>query len=138
MMKACMTTIILATLICSTFAYADPQNSSPDAYSQCVDQTIQKLDLGNINNAVVEFCSQKTKATYEKQIVALLDQIKQHSEKYQQPERYKDIMKSQQLWKNYVDQECKNAGTYIGSPMYAFCPMKEYGTRVEQLTEYAQ
>lgn len=137
-MKACITMTILSTVIFCKFSYADAQNSSPDAYSQCVDQTIQKLDLGNINNAVVEFCSQKTKAMYEKQIVALLDQIKQQSEKYQQPERYKDIMKSQQLWKNYVDQECKNAGAYIGSPMYAFCLMQEYGARVEQLTEYSE
>lgn len=137
-MKACITMTILSTVIFCKFSYAGAQNSSPDAYSQCVDQTIQKLDLGNINNAVVEFCSQKTKAMYEKQIVALLDQIKQQSDKYQQPERYKDIMKSQQLWKNYVDQECKNAGAYIGSPMYAFCPMQEYGARVEQLTEYSQ
>ncbi|MEG0489484.1 MAG: lysozyme inhibitor LprI family protein [Acinetobacter sp.] len=138
MMKACMTMIILSTAIFSTVSYAEHQDSLTDVYSQCVDQTIQQLGLGNINNAVVESCSNQTKTMYEKQIVSLLDQIKQQSEKYQQPERYKDIMKSQQLWKSYVDQECNNAGAYIGSPMYAFCPMKEYAERVEQLTEYTQ
>ena len=35
-------------------------------------------------------------------------------------------MKSQQLWKNFVDQECHNAGAYIGSPMYEFYPMQKY------------
>lgn len=137
MNKACMITIILSTVIYSTFAYAGDQNTSDDAYSRCVDQTIEKWELGGINNAVVESCSNQTKAIYEKKIVKLLDQIKQQSAKYQQPERYKDIMNSQQLWKSYVDQECSNAGAYIGSPMYGFCPMTEYGKRVEQLQEYA-
>ena len=54
----------------------------------------------------------------------VLDQIKKQSQEYKQPEHYQDIMKSQQLWKNFVDQECRNAGAYIGSPMYEFCPMQ--------------
>ncbi|MCJ1569027.1 DUF1311 domain-containing protein, partial [Acinetobacter baumannii] len=46
------------------------------------------------------------------------------------------ILKSQRLWKAYVDQECNNAGSYIGSPMYSYCPMQEYAARVKQLEEY--
>ncbi|GJC32428.1 hypothetical protein KAM398_23870 [Acinetobacter sp. KAM398] len=66
----------------------------------------------------------------------VLDQIKKQSQEYKQLERYQDIMKSQQLWKNFVDQECRNAGAYIGSPMYEFCPMQKYSERLEQLEEY--
>lgn len=36
MNKACMISIILSTVIYSAFAYADDQNTSDDAYSQCV------------------------------------------------------------------------------------------------------
>ena len=65
-----------------------------------------------------------------------LQWIKKQSQEYKQLERYQDIMKSQQLWKNFVDQECRNAGAYIGSPMYEFCPMQKYAERLEQLKEY--
>ncbi|MCY3121630.1 hypothetical protein ECE18_11015, partial [Acinetobacter baumannii] len=44
--------------------------------------------------------------------VALIDQIRTQSEEYKQPERYQDILKSQRLWKAYVDQECNNAGFF--------------------------
>lgn len=136
MIKACLKIMVFSTAIFCTFSYADEQNALPDVYSQCVDQMIEENQLGGINNAVVDSCSNLAKSTYEKQIVKLLDRIKKYSEIDQQPERYKAIMKSQQLWKIYVDQECSNAGEYIGSPMYSFCPMQEYAKRVEQLTEY--
>ncbi|MCY6412339.1 hypothetical protein QTA56_09370 [Acinetobacter sp. VNH17] len=125
----------LALAIYTTAVQAASQEA-PDPYNQCVDETIQQLNIGHINNAVVEICSNKTKTLYAKQIVKLLDQIKNQSKDDQQPERYSDIMKSQQLWKNFVDQECRNAGAYIGSPMYEFCPMQKYAERVEQLGEY--
>ena len=120
----------------STLVFAKTQDKAIDPYSQCVDDIIQQLKLGNINNAVVEICSTRTKTLDAKQIVQVLDQIKKQSQEYKQLERYQDIMKSQQLWKNFVDQECRNAGAYIGSPMYEFCPMQKYAERLEQLEEY--
>lgn len=128
--------LLLAMTCLSMEVMAETPDKSTDAYSLCVDETIQELGLGNINNAVVEICSSRTKTLYSKQIVQLLDQIKKQSQEYQQPERYNDIMKSQQLWKSFVDQECRNAGAYIGSSMYEFCPMQKYGERIEQLKEY--
>ena len=120
----------------STLVFAKTQDKAIDPYSQCVDDIIPQLKLGNINNAVVEICSTKTKILYAKQIVQVLDQIKKQSQEYKQLERYQDIMKSHQLWKNFADQECRNAGAYIGSPMYEFCPMQKYAERLEQLEEY--
>lgn len=136
MTKLVLKTAVLIMACLSTLVFAKTQDKAIDPYSQCVDDTIQQLKLGNINNAVVEICSTRTKTLYVKQIVQLLDQIKKQSQEYKQPERYQDIMKSQQLWKNFVDQECRNAGAYIGSPMYEFCPMQKYAERLEQLEEY--
>ena len=136
MKKLSLNGLLLAMIFLSVNGLAAPQNKTIDPYSQCVDETIQSLKLNNINNAVVAICSDKMKALYAKQIVRLLDQIKTQSKEYKQPERYQDIMKSQQLWKNFVDQECRNAGAYIGSPMYQFCPMQRYAERLEQLREY--
>lgn len=135
-MKTYFIFIAFLMMFYSSFSYAENLSTSVDAYSECVDQTIEELSLESINNAVVEICSNKVRAMHERNIVKRLDSIKKQSEIDHQPERYKDIMKSQQLWKNYVDQECSNAGSYIGSPMYAFCPMIEYGKRAEQLAEY--
>lgn len=136
-----MTILVLKTAVLimtclSTLVFAKTQDKAIDPYSQCVDDIIQQLKLGNINNAVVEICSTRTKTLYAKQIVQVLDQIKKQSQEYKQLDRYQDIMKSQQLWKNFVDQECRNAGAYIGSPMYEFCPMQKYAERLEQLEEY--
>ena len=129
-----------AVLLCIAFSMANAQaastNTMADPYSQCVDDTIAELKLAGMNNGVVGACSNQAQAIYTKQIVKLLDQIKKQSKEYQQPERYHDIMKSQQLWKSFVDQECQNAGAYIGSPMYEYCPMQKYAERVEQLKEY--
>lgn len=136
MTKLVLKTAVLIMACLSTSVFAKTQNKAIDPYSQCVNDTIQQLKLGNINNAVVEICSTRTKTLYAQQIVRLLDQIKTQSREYKQPERYQDIMKSQQLWKNFVDQECRNAGAYIGSPMYQFCPMQRYAERLEQLREY--
>ncbi|WP_336938324.1 lysozyme inhibitor LprI family protein [Acinetobacter modestus] len=136
MTKLFLKTAVLIMACLSTSVFAKMRDKAIDPYSQCVDDTIQQLKLGNINNAVVEICSARTKTLYAKQIVQLLDQIKKQSQEYKQPERYQDIMKSQQLWKNFVDQECCNAGAYIGSPMYEFCPMQKYAERLEQLKEY--
>jgi len=138
MNKKMMRIIIIFTAFSTVLSHAESNQVLPNAYEQCVEQTIDLLKLGNINNAVVESCSNKTKTVYAKQIVQLLDKIKKQSTEDQQPERYSDIMKSQQLWKNYIDQECHNAGAYIGSPMYEFCPMQKYAERVEQLKEYIQ
>ena len=136
MTKLVLKTAVLIMACLSTLVFAKTQDKAIDPYSQCVDDIIQQLKLGNINNAVVEICSTRTKTLYAKQIEQVLDQIKKQSQEYKQLERYQDIMKSQQLWKNFVDQECRNAGAYIGSPMYEFCPMQKYAERLEQLEEY--
>jgi predicted secreted protein len=128
--------LFLLTLALTEPLYAQQPTEAPDPYNECVEQTIQEQQLAGINNSVVQICSDQAKQGYEKQIVALLDQIRVQSNEWQQPERYQAILKSQRLWKAYVDQEFDNAGLYIGSPMYAYCPMQLYADRVMQLQHY--
>ena len=134
MKRVCLKIIMITSLFFSQMVLA--QTEKDDVYSQCVDSMIDKMKLQGINNGVVSACSNHSRSIYEKQIVSLLDRIKKQSQEYQQPERYTDILKSQRLWKSYIDQECRNAGAYVGSPMYEFCPMVEYKNRVDQLQEY--
>ena len=126
--------VLLATF--SGAVHAQQQEAEPDIYNQCVEQTIQALQLVSINNSVVEICSERAKHLDEKKIVSLLDQIRVQSQQDSQPERYQAILKSQRLWKAYVEQECDNAGQYVGSTMSAFCPMQQYAERVVQLQQY--
>lgn len=128
--------ILISLATFSGVVHAQQQEAEPDIYNQCVEQTIQEQQLAGINNSVVQICADQAKQGYEKQIVALLDQIRVQSQQDEQPERYQAILKSQRLWKAYVEQECENAGQYIGSPMYAFCPMQQYAERVVQLQQY--
>ncbi|EFF81301.1 hypothetical protein HMP0015_3192 [Acinetobacter haemolyticus ATCC 19194] len=136
MLKFCCKFIVLSSLFCSPWLYAQTETNEQDEYSQCVDQNIKEMRLESINNMVVYSCSDKAKKAYEEKIVVLIDQIRAQSEEYKQPKRYQDILKSQRLWKAYVEQECHNAGEYIGSPMYSYCPMQKYAERVKQLEEY--
>ncbi|USE82924.1 lysozyme inhibitor LprI family protein [Acinetobacter tibetensis] len=135
MLKFILSTSVLVLgsigLVC-----AQQPTTESDPYSECAEQTIQEQQLAGINNSVVQICADQAKQGYEKQIVALLDQIRVQSAEWYQPERYQAILKSQRLWKAYVDQECENAGQYIGSPMYAYCPMQQYAERVAQLQQY--
>lgn len=132
--------LIKLTLLSAVFAtqlsFAHTTTDKNDLYDQCVDKTIQQLNLESINNMVVQTCSNQAKDVYEKQIVSVLDQIRVESQQSSQTERYLNLLKSQRLWKSYVDKECDNAGEYIGSPMYSYCPMQGYRKRVEQLKEY--
>ncbi|NHB58012.1 lysozyme inhibitor LprI family protein [Acinetobacter shaoyimingii] len=128
--------IPLLIVFFTQFSFAHTTSDKSDLYDQCVDHTLQKLKLDKINNTIVQSCSNETKAVYEKQIITVLDKIRQESQQESQPDRYLNILKSQRLWKSYVDKECDNAGTFIGSPMYSYCPMQEYRKRVDQLREY--
>ena len=128
--------ILISLAMSSGAVHAQQQEAESNIYNQCVEQTIQALQLASINNSVVEICSERAKHLDEKKIVSLLDQIRVQSQQDSQPERYQAILKSQRLWKAYVEQECDNAGQYVGSPMYAFCPMQQYAERVIQLQQY--
>lgn len=128
--------IPLLIVFVTQFSFAHTTSDKSDLYDQCVSQTLQKLKLEKINNTIVQSCSNQTKVLYEKQIITVLDKIRQESQQESQPQRYLNILKSQRLWKSYVDKECDNAGEFIGSPMYSYCPMQEYRKRVDQLREY--
>lgn len=54
MVKNNFKVIWLLTAFLSMNSFAASQQQAIDPYSQCVDETIQELKLGNINNAVVE------------------------------------------------------------------------------------
>ena len=137
MTKSFFKLILWLSILVTQVSFAHTTTDKNDLYDKCVEQTLQHLKLESINNTVVQNCSNQAKDDYEKQIVVVLDQIRKESQVDSQPDRYLNILKSQRLWKSYVDKECDNAGAFIGSPMYSYCPMQEYRKRVDQLREYS-
>lgn len=101
-----------------------------DYYAQCTAQ------YESMNNSVVHSCSEQATQAYKQQIDQLLQKIKAQASEYQQPERYQNILKAQEAWQSYLELECKNAGDYIGSPMYSYCPMEMYKARIAQISQY--
>lgn len=118
--------IILLMLLANMQIFA----KSPDYYNDCVAQ--YKM----MNNSVVSECSELAQEKYQQHIDISLNAIKQYSIKHQQSEKYQNILKAQHIWKKFIEIECQNAGNYIGSPMYSYCPMQYYKERAERLKEY--
>lgn len=87
--------ILLLTLFFGGAVYAQPVQEESDPYNACVEQTIQEQQLASINNSVVQICSDQAKHGYEKQIVALLDQIRVQSADWKQPENLSRIFSMQ-------------------------------------------
>ena len=49
----------------------------------------------------------------------------------------KKFEQSQKIWLKYRKSHCELMGSYVGSPMYSFCPMGLNKLRVAELTELA-
>lgn len=72
MLKFCCKLIVLSSLFCSPWLYAQTDADEQDEYNQCVDQTIKEMQLESINNMVVHSCSEQAKKTYEEKLLLSL------------------------------------------------------------------
>ena len=75
----------------STLVFAKTQDKAIDPYSQCIDDTIQQLKLGNINNAVVEICSTEPKLYICKADCAGIGSNKKTESEYKQLSGHHEI-----------------------------------------------
>lgn len=66
MLKFCCKLIVLSSLFCSPWLYAQTETDEQDEYNQCVDQTIKEMKLESINNMVVHSCSEQAKRLMKK------------------------------------------------------------------------
>lgn len=97
-------------------------------YGACVDKH------GSINNAVVEACSSevsdRAKAEITRHYKAIHARLSQAN-----AEDAAKFEESQKAWLKYRNAHCELAGSYIGSPMYGYCPMQLNAERALQLRE---
>jgi uncharacterized protein YecT (DUF1311 family) len=113
-------------LISMTSAHAEIK----DYYSECADK------YTSMNNSVVYECSGYADEKYKKVINASYNKIYK-ALKSTDPNQAAALEKSQIGWLDYRNNYCSLAGSYIGSPMHAFCPQELNKNRAEELDTLA-
>lgn len=103
-------------------------------YDQCVDKTIKANHLPGINNGVVEACASSVSESAKKEINRLYKKFYDQliAESADDARAFETAQKS---WLSYRNLHCELAGQYVGSPMYAYCPMALNIERVKELQE---
>jgi len=94
-----------------------------DGYEDCIDK------LAPINNAAVYSCSGQAMRTTLVKIEQLLNKLENSLDEV----HFNHLANSQVAWEQYVEQQCKLQGYYIGSPMHSVCPMNKALDRVDDL-----
>jgi len=128
-----VTSIALLVLLLpatSINSWAEVNKKYDIAYENCVKKA------GTINNGVVHECSGIVSDLVKKEMNRLYgviyknisEQSKEDAQKFEQ---------SQKTWLKYRESHCELMGSYVGSPMYSFCPMGLNKLRVTELTELA-
>lgn len=100
-------------------------------YDQCVKKA------GTMNNSVVSACSDQASTEAKKQINLYYQRLYKRLVK-EAPQDAQKLQQAQQAWVSYRDKHCALAGSYVGSPMYDFCPMQLNIARAAELQEFNQ
>lgn len=119
--------VFLLIPICA-FANESAVKDYDKIYSQCLDNS------GPINNSVVAACSEEASNEAKKELNALYNKFYAKL-KSENPEDAEKFELSQKSWLKYRNSHCELAGSYVGSPMYGYCPMQLNIERVMQLRE---
>lgn len=93
------------------------QAKNTDYYSICLDLN------GNINNGVVEQCSDYAIGKYKSEITTILNQVKNSN-----VEKYKVLKNQQTQWLKNTEKSCKNSQVH-----YTYCMYGEYDVRLAKL-----
>lgn len=112
----------------STSVWAETADKYDGLYNSCVTKA------GTMNNSVVHACSQTVSDAVKKDMNRLYASIYK-TMKDNSAEDAKKFETSQQNWLKYRNSHCELMGSYVGSPMYSFCPMNLNKARVAELEE---
>ena len=125
--------IITSLLFLNLSLYANAEENLIDhyeLYSTCINEQAP------INNSVVHGCAEFASESAKKEITLLYRKIY----KYISASSIEDALKfekAQQSWISYRNNHCEISGSYIGSPMYSYCPMMLNISRAIALRELA-
>ena len=124
--------IATGLLLSSPVLRADPAKpiDYKAMYSSCL------KDAKVTNNESVTSCAGFTSDATKKEMNTLYDTVYAHISATS-PADAKKFESSQKAWLVYRNTHCELAGSYVGSPMYYYCPMQLNIARVLELRELA-
>lgn len=110
---------------------AETEDKYDKIYNDCVKKS------GTINNTVVSLCSSQVSESINKEMSNLYDTIYQKISKIapQDAQKFENAHKS---WLQYRDSHCALMASYVGSPMYSYCPMELNKKRIQEMKELAR
>ena len=122
---------ISALILAMLGSSAQAENMYESIYNKCTKKA------GAMNNSVVQMCSeeatQKAKSDINKFYKAAYEKISKSN-----VEDAKKLEEAQKSWVAYRNSHCNLAGSYVGSPMYAYCPMQLNSARALELKELSE
>ena len=92
--------------------------------------------FGITNNNSVMACSEGVGEEASREISAIYESLL--LEFAQDETARQNFKKSHEAWILYRDLHCKLAGTYVGTPMFWYCPMNRNINRVLELRELSE
>ncbi|MGH8818506.1 MAG: lysozyme inhibitor LprI family protein [Achromobacter pestifer] len=120
-------TALSLMLMAATATAANAKDYSAQ-YDQCLS------DAGATNNTSVLDCSSSVSASVKSEINALYGKL--HARLAQQSQEDADkLEQTQKAWLVYRNGQCDLATSYVGSPMFGYCPMLLNIQRADELRE---
>lgn len=121
----------LVLLSQSSVAETAPENTID--YNAMYSNCLQKQ--GATNNAAVYSCSDFVSDQAKSEINKLYKEISENIKSRNTKDGIK-FDQAQKSWLNYRNMHCNLSGSYIGSPMYSYCPMKLNIARAYELRDF--
>ena len=122
-------------LLLPSFLAFNASAETANRYDKMYDDCLKKA--GTINNSIVHSCSSLVSETLNKDIDNLYRAIYQKISQIS-AEDAKTFKQSHKSWVEYRDNHCGLMGSYVGSPMYSYCPMQLNKKRAEEMRELAR
>jgi uncharacterized protein YecT (DUF1311 family) len=125
----------LLLLLISLPALAKPSAAGKNDYDLMYSTCLR--DAGGARNATVAACAERVLGEAEAEITSQYQTLHRGLLKTSTSDA-KELEQAQRSWLSYRNSHCKLAGKYVGSPMYAYCPMQLTIQRVKQLRDMAE
>mgnify|MGYP000223229124 FL=1 len=85
-----------------------------EMYAECLNE------FGTINNGIVFECAGRVIDKADKDLSEKIETLRQT----RLSEDFDRFLLSQRNWEHYMEIQCDMQGIYVGSPMFAYCPME--------------
>ena len=123
--------VVFALMACLSVNIWAEKTDTVNIYDNCT------KEAGTMNNTVVAGCSEMASESAKKEITRLYKIIYKNISDISKEDAIK-FENSQKAWLKYRNSHCILMGSYVGSPMYYYCPMKLNESRAVELKELAE